>query len=568
MPSVNDELDVVIIDDARCAKCGAPCAKPEDTYCRKCIEEATKPPEPSPEQERKTNEAVKELARRELARRHLIPFVKYFDKKYKAGWVHQDIAARLERFLAQVVAGESPRLILNMPPRHGKSRLATQEFSAWALGRYPWLEFISTSHTASLQLDFSRTVRGILEDQSFKQLFPESRVDPGNRDAAGWRTTAGGGFLPAGVGGAITGRGAHVLVVDDFIKNSQEAQSDTVRNAIAKWYNTTAYSRLAPGGGVLIIATLWHLDDLVGRIEEKMAEGGDQFEIVRYPAIADDDEYRLPSGQIVHTPAPDAVLLRKAGEALHPQRYPLEALERIKKTMSGGEWSALYQQSPVSGETSYYAAEDIEAVYYDDGELPSDLVYYQAWDVAIGRNEENDSTVGLTGGVDAEDTLWLVDRVKGKFDGLQLVESILDAFEKWYPEDVGLEKEKISMAIGPFLDKMATERELHGFNSVELPPGKRDKVARSRPSQGRLRQKKIRIPRNAPWTDDFVKNLLEFPVGKHDDDSDAFAWLGQMLDMMGLPSRRGTGEKKKSWRDKLPRFRQGYGGPRRDWRSA
>ena len=205
------------------------------------------------ETEKEENHAKIELARRELSRKYLMASVIRFNPNYLAGWVHKDICARLEKFMRDVEDGKSPRLMLQMPPRHGKSTLASQEFPAWVLGHHPEWEIISCSYAESLALDFSRIVRSRLREPEYHVLFPKTHIDRENQNAQGWKTSKRGGFLPAGVGGPITGKGAHILIIDDPVKNATEAESETTRESIWNWYVTTAYTRLAPGGGVLVI---------------------------------------------------------------------------------------------------------------------------------------------------------------------------------------------------------------------------------------------------------------------------------------------------------------------------
>ena len=276
-------------------------------------------------------EAKLELMRRELCRRRLLPFVERFNDQYEAGWVHKDICARLEQFSKDVAERKSPRLMLFMPPRHGKSELASKTFPGWHLGRHPDHEVISCSYTGDLAMDFSRKVRELLRDQRYHQVFKDTKLDKDSQSAQRWNTTNRGGYVAAGVGGPITGRGAHVLIIDDPIKNRDDAESETNRSSIWNWYTSTAYTRLAPGGGVLIILTRWHDDDLAGRLLTKMKENeGDEWDVIQYPALATEDEP-----------------FRKKDEALHPERYDETALLRIKRAVGPRDWSALYQQNPV-----------------------------------------------------------------------------------------------------------------------------------------------------------------------------------------------------------------------------
>lgn len=180
-----------------------------------------------------------------------MPFVQRFRPKYMAGWVHEDVCRRLERFVEQVERGESPRLLLMMPPRSGKSELGSRHLPPWIMGKHPDWEIIAASHTSSLTLSFSRYVRDVIRDPAYKVLFPEMQLDPGSQSVENWNTLAGGGYLAAGVGTGITGRGAHVLLLDDLVKDIEAADSVTIKENTWEWYCSTAYTRLAPGGGVL-----------------------------------------------------------------------------------------------------------------------------------------------------------------------------------------------------------------------------------------------------------------------------------------------------------------------------
>ncbi len=485
-------------------------------------------------------EAKREIARRELARRHLLPFVQRFNPEYRAGWVHKDIAAKLEQFSQDVINKKSPRLMLFMPPRHGKSELASRCFPAWHLGHNPRHEIISCSYSGALSMTFSRRVRAMMRDSEYRLLFKGTSLDPDSQSIEAWLTTEGGGLVSSGVGGAITGRGAHILLIDDPTKNREEAESETTRQSIKDWYTSTAYTRLAPGGGVLLIQTRWHMDDLAGFLLAEQETGGDEWNITSYPAIAEEDEtYRLE------------------GQALHPERYPIEALERIKRAVGVRDWFALYQQSPVSDDGAYFTRPMLK--YYDPDDLDEDrLVIYCAWDLAIGKKERNDYSVGVVAGVDDEDRLFVLDVKRGKWDGGELVDEILDQYEDYEAEITGIEQGQISMAIGPFLETRIKERGLYKMYVKDLKTGRRDKEARGRAIQGRMAQGMVYLPVGKDWTEKFVAELLTFPVGKHDDQVDAFSWLGQMMHEFHR-FREGTEAPPPSWRDRLPgMFRSDY----------
>lgn len=490
-------------------------------------------PEPTPE----INEAQRELAQRELTRKYLIASVMRFNKEYLAGWVHKDICARLERFMRDVEEGKSPRLMLQMPPRHGKSTLVSIEFPAWVLGHHPDWEIITCSYAETLALDFSRAVRERLRDKEYKVVFPRTVIDPLNQNAKGWKTSRKGGFLPAGVEGPITGKGAHILIIDDPVKNAMEAESETTRENAVRWYSTTAYSRLAPGGGVLIVQTRWHLDDLSGRLEHDMLEGkGDKFEIVRYPARATEDER-----------------WRNKGDPLHPERYNLNQLKMIERAVGPMTWAALYQQNPVPAEGAAFSHDMIQ--YYRKADVPEVLTKVAAWDLAIGQKEANDRTVGMTWGMDIVGQFWIVDCRVGHFDAMDIVSEICDSYEKHKPYTVGIEKDKVSQAVGPYLDTEIGDRGLYGLHVTELSPAREgNKLHRCRSLQGLMRRGKVFLPHpdEAPWVYEFVSELMQFPYGRNDDFVDAAAWLGLMASEVPAPGLAYSKIKQRvSWKDRL-----------------
>ena len=517
----------------------------DDSVCVYCkADEAERIEKPTvkvskKEEQRLTQEAAahRELALRALARKHMLPFVERFDSNYLAGWVHKDICQRLKKFSHAVTERKSPRLMLFMPPRHGKSTLASVAFPAWHLGRNPEHEFISCSYSGSLAMSFSRKVRHQLREPNYKNVFSDASLDPTSQSVESWLTTKGGGYVAAGVGGGITGKGAHVLVIDDPVKNREDAESEYSRDSVWDWYTSTAYTRLAPGGGILVILTRWHDDDLAGRLLAAAADGADDWEVVKYPAIAEQDEE-----------------FRVEGEALHPERYDVPSLTKIQKAIGPRDWSALYQQNPVADEGDYFNRDMIN--YYDEADLDyTRLRYYCAWDLAIGQRERNDYSVGLVVAVDEYDKLYVVDCVRGKWDGFELVERILDLYETWRPGVVGIEKGHIEMALGPFLEKRVRERRLNEAYFRDLKTGRRDKEARARAIQGRMQQGMVYFPKEPLWVGPLIAELLRFPNGVHDDQVDALAWIGLM--MTEFATYIEPVEHIPSWRDKLRTIAKG-----------
>lgn len=485
-------------------------------------------------------EARRELARRELARRRYLPFVQRFNPEYIPGWVHVEICEKLEQFMRDVEAKLSPRLMIFMPPRHGKSELTSKTFASWVLGHHPTWEFIQCSYSGALANKFSRNVRGIMRDPLYHTVF-ETRLSEDSQSVEMWETKEGGGLLAAGVGGPITGNGAHILAIDDPVKNREDAESAPQRENVYDWYSSTAYTRLAPGGGILVIQTRWHDDDLSGRLLKKMVEDGEdgeKWDVVVYPAIALKDEAH-----------------RKKGEALHPERYSVEALNRIRR-VSERDWWALYQQQPVADEGAYFTRDMFQFYHPEEmAAVSNELRYYATWDLAIGQNETNDYSVGLVAGLDRAEDLWLVDLVRGRMDGSLLVEAIIDLHLKWNCEMSGLEHGQIHMSLQPFLERRIAERRAWNVYYESMKTGKRDKPARARSIQGMAKQGKVRLPHpsTAPWVNDFINELLRFPAGVNDDQVDAFAWMGLLITEMA-PTVALKEPPKKSWRDKLNQY--------------
>lgn len=487
-------------------------------------------------------EAARELARREAARRNLLPFVMYFNEAYTPGWVHADICRRLEQFSRDVVAGKSPRLMLFMPPRSGKSEIASKTFPAWHLGHNPTHDIIGCSYSAALAIDFSRKVRGLVQDERYQNIFP-TRMDEASQSAERWNTAQGGGYVAAGVQGPITGRGAHCAIIDDVLRDREAAESEVTRQAIIDWYSSTLYTRLAPGGGVIVIMTRWHEADLGGWLlscmkeaEQELAETGewpedaDRWEVVKYPAIAThDEEYR------------------KAGEALHPERYDIKALNKIKRTLIPRDWEALYQQNPVSADGDYFKKEHFRL--YDTAPDISTLRVYAAWDLAIGKKDSNDFTCGVVVGIDRSNDIWLLHRYYGRWSADELIQKFFECQDTWSPALQGIEHGQIEMTLEPFILKEINEKKKK-FSYIKLKTRGNDKMTRARPIQGRMEQGRVHFPRQAPWFQEMQNEMLAFPAGKHDDQVDALAWIGQMI-LMLAPEREKRPPAKLGWRDRL-----------------
>ena len=516
-----------------------------------------------------------QLAKRELARRALVQFTKATLPTYTPGWVHEDICRRLERFSKAVTDKKSPRLMLLMPPRHGKSELASIRFPAWHLGHNPRHEIINVGYNMDLPVIFSRKVRDVLRDPVYQGVFPGTRLDEESKAVEAWRTTQGGGFTAAGVGGGITGKGAHVLIIDDPLKNQEEADSADRRQLLEDWFETTAYTRLAPGGGILFIETWWNDDDLAGRLQAKMRNipDADQYEVIKYPALAEQFEYRVwPSMEIVRSPEfltdeavhaaattpPDEImhvdLLREPGQALHPERFDEAALKRYQANLQPRVWSALYQQNPVPDEGMYFQKEYFREIQTTPD--PRGMRIYTAWDFAIGEKTHNDWNVAATILQDHNDTLYVAEIIRFRGDAFRIIEEILDCSERWGHFNntdyrVGFEDGQIFRALSPLLLKRMGERRQYPVYEVLKPFT--DKLARARPLQGRMQHGRVLFPAEASWYPQAKMEMLRFPAGAHDDVVDALAWAVRTA-MGKAPPSLEPEARIKSWKDDLGGF--------------
>lgn len=499
--------------------------------------------------------AEQELARREMARRHLLPFIMRMDPKYKAGWFHKDLCLRLEKFLADVVNERDPRLMLFVPPQHGKSTIVSHYFPAWALGKYPHLKFINTSYAESLQLEFSKKCQAVINSPEYQVLFPGVTIPKNHQAVSDWKVSApkgndqeglaGGGLLAAGVGGPLSGRGAHIGTVDDPLKNRTEADSEVTREMNKSWYSSTFSTRLAPGGGILLVQTRWHDDDLSGWLLRLMAEAikeekdtgtfpedADKWEVVSYPAIAIEDEK-----------------YRRRGEALHPERYNLKRLLRKKRGMIPRDWAALYQQNPVAEEGEYFTKESMRRYAVQDRPKLAELNVFAAGDLAISKSETADYTVFIIVGLDQQDNIWILDMRRGRFDSDEITDEMIDIQRTWSPIRFGVERDKVAIAIGGLLNRKINDAKLWSLVVEDLHIAGRDKRARAQEWRGRAKQGKVHWPANHDKTDEAINEHLRFDAGVHDDYVDAGAWIGQMLkNETWTPPHK---PKEKPWREKL-----------------
>lgn len=437
------------------------------------------------------------------ARKGLSYFTLHTKPDYLLGWVHKEICDELDRFLQDVADKKSPRLIITMPPRSGKSELVSRRFPAFALGRNPELQIIATSYSSDLSQRFNRDVQRVIDDEKYFDLFPNTRLSNSRvrTDSRGSyiRTSDlfeivghAGAYRSCGVGGGITGQGADILIIDDPIKDRAQAGSKTIRDSIWDWYTSTAYTRLSPGGGVIVMATRWHTDDLIGRLIQRMGEG-DTFRIVNYPAIAEHDE-----------------LHRKAGEALHPERYPLSTLLQIQKTIGSRDWEALYQQHPVPDGGALFKLEWFRR--WTATSLPPEFDHtLMSWDMTFKDSKDSDYVVGQVWGKKGPN-FYLLDQVRGQWDFVKTKEMVRVLAHKW-PRVVRKLVEDKANGSAVISELKST---VSGF--VPITPTE-SKEARASSVTPYFEAGNVFIPEDsaAPWVPHYVSELLEFPAGSHDD---------------------------------------------------
>ncbi len=504
------------------------------------------------------NPTEQEKAARLLAQRDLLFFIQRFRPKYEAGWVHEDICRRLVRFVKDVEAGKEPRLLLAMPVRHGKSEIGSRHFAPWVLGHHPDWEIIAASGAQSLAMSFSRYIRDLVRDPSYQAVFDHMKLDPSSQSVENWNTTYGGGYLAAGIGTMITGRGAHILLLDDPVKDAEAADSRVIRDSTWEWYMSTAVTRLAPGGGVLGIMTFWHEDDWAGRIQQVMNTGdGDKFEIVKYPAINEQgDEYILGDDSIIQLPPgstvpDDARLTRPRNTALHPARYTLDALLRRKANYHAlGQqrwWNALYQQNPSAEEGAYFRKNWFQG--YGTPPRRVDCTVYQAWDFAITEKQQSDWTVGTTLAQDTNDNLYVLDVRRFRMgDGEELMKTVVSYAIEHQPDLIGFEDGQIWKALSSTFAKTCKEHRY--YPSYEVLQPLTDKMVRAQPLRGRMQAGKVFFDKTAHWYNDLMQEFLRFPTGKNDDQVDSAAWSVRLTLSKSAP-KPPEPPPLKSWKDRL-----------------
>lgn len=465
----------------------------------------------------------KQVVLRTAAQHSLVSFSQIVDPRYQVNWHHDLIARKLEQALRKVVTGQKARIILQLPPRHGKSELATIKFPAWVLGSHPEIPFIVSSYSANLAEDFGQKTRDVMNEPNYQAVF-NTRLRGDTTAKGRWLTENGGGYTATGVGGAITGRGFKIGIIDDPFKNREEAESDLIREKVWNWYTSTFYTRQEGYSAIIVICTRWHTDDLVGRLleeerrqrEEKLTEI-DEWEVVRLPAVAEEDEPQ-----------------RKKGEPLWPEKFSLANLDNIRNTVGLYDWVSLYQQSPITSESQEFRKSWFKERSWEEvAKLKTRN--FLAIDTAISKAASADYTGISRNYVDPENN-WNLKAYRVRVNPKELIDLIFTLHNTDHYEKIGIEKTIYYETLKPFLDDERRRRN----NFPDIVPLEHHQTAKELRIRGLIpRYESGSIYHVRGECRDLEQELLMFPKATHDDVSDATAYLLQLATLPGV--RTGTG---------------------------
>jgi len=437
---------------------------------------------------------LEKLKDRELSQQKFIKFVEKVWPSFISGAHHKRMAAAFER----VANGECKRLIINMPPRHTKSEFASYLLPAWFLGRFPNKKVIQTSHTAELAVGFGRKVRNLVDSEVYKEIFPDLSLSADSKAAGRWNTSKGGDYFAIGVGGAVTGKGADVLIIDDPHSEQEAAMAATnpeVYDKVYEWYTSGPRQRLQPGGSIVIVMTRWAQRDLTGQVLKADAQrGGEGWEVIEFPAI-------LPSGN-----------------PLWPQFWSIEELSALKQELPNSKWQAQYQQNPVGNESAIVKRDWWK--WWEEDEPPECEFILQSWDTAFEKTQRADYSAGTTWGVfmNPKDgnrpNVILLNTYKKRVEFPDLKKDVMEEYNAYEPDTIIIEK-KASGA------PLIYELRAMGIPVQEFTPSKgQDKIARLNAVSDIIASGKVWVPQTR-WAEELVDEIAAFPSGEHDDLVDA-----------------------------------------------
>jgi len=430
----------------------------------------------------------------------LLGFACYVTPFYKPSGHHRVLADALER----VERGECRRLIVTMPPQRGKSQLTSRLFPAWALGRDPDRKIMVISYSAEKAVEFSRDARDIVRSDRYRKVFPQRQLAYDSQAVGHWRFEESRGFVHAvGAGGPITGFGADLMILDDLVKDQEQADSASAREKLWQWYSSVAYTRLSPQGAVVLVMTRWHEDDICGRLLQAMADDplAEKWEVVHLPALDDEDS------------------------PLWPERYTLEDYERIRRTVGPRTWEALYQGRPRPDDGAMFKRSWFKVI--QPHEVPKLERWVRAWDVAASQKTSADYNAGVLMGLDEDGSLIVAHVAHHRGEWPETRRRIIElalADQARSSVSIGIANTGLGL---PMYQDLNLEPELSG---IRLDPivEKGDKVSRARVFQARAEMGLVKLV-DGPWLDGLLRELEGFPLGKHDDQVDALSGACTLL---------------------------------------
>ena len=422
------------------------------------------------------------------AKNDFLSFVKCVWPDFVEGSHHRHIADKFNK----LATGEINRLIINMPPRHTKSEFASYLLPAWMVGREPRLKIIQATHTAELAIRFGRKAKNLIDREDYSKIF-KTRLQEDSKAAGRWETEQGGEYFAAGVGGAITGRGADLLIIDDP-HSEQDALSPTALESAYEWYTSGPRQRLQPGGKIVLVMTRWSTKDLTGMLVKNQKEAkADQWHVVEFPAIMDHGS--------------------STAKPVWPEYWKLDELEKVQATLPTGKWNAQWMQNPTAEEGAILKRE--WWMKYTDEEIPQLQHVIQSYDTAFLKKETADYSAITTWGIfypdeDSPACLILLDAIKGRYEFPELRRLALEQYTYWKPETVIIEAKASGSPLTYELRQM-------DIPVVNFNPSKgNDKHARVNAVAPLFESGMIYAPEQK-FADDVIEECAAFPYGDHDD---------------------------------------------------
>jgi len=478
--------------------------------------------------QQKVGRLVAEIRRaktKQLVKTDFMSFVKYVWPTFIHGKHHTKMAEAFQR----VIEGKTKRLIINMPPRHTKSEFASYLLPAWFLGMYPSKKVIQASHTAELAVGFGRKVRNLVDSDVYKDIFPEVSLQADSKAAGRWSTNYAGEYFAIGVGGAVTGKGADLLIIDDPHSEQEAAQAEyspDIYDKTYEWYTSGPRQRLQPGGAIVIVMTRWSKRDLTGQVVKSSAQrGGEDWEVIEFPAI-------LPSSK-----------------PLWPEFWSKKELEALQKELPHAKWMAQYQQNPTS-ETSAIVKREWWQVWEDE-EAPNCEFSLMSWDTAFEKTNRADYSAMTHWGVFYKDddngirqaNIILLNAFRERMEFPRLKQAALDQYKECKPDSIIIEKKATG---SPLIYEMRAM----GIPVQEFTPSKgNDKIARLNAVADIFASGRVWAP-NTNWAEEVIEEVASFPAGEHDDYVDSVS-LALMRFRKGGFIRTLLDEE-----DELPQFRR------------